>query len=355
LRISDFHFDLPEELIAQHPAERRDQSRLLVLYRSCGEVYHKSFTDFPSFIEPGDLIVLNNSKVIPARLRGSKPETGGQIEMLLVEEVRANDWWTMLKPGKRTRAGTSITIHDLAGAPTDIEAELIEKNQEGHCRLRFRCQGDILDHLDRLGETPLPPYIQRSDKPSTEDRDRYQTVYAGPPGSAAAPTAGLHFTDDILDQLKQRGAKIAEVTLHVGLGTFAPVKVENVEDHQMHFERYEVTEETADLIRQTKTSGKRVIAIGTTTVRVLETIALQPELKPSRGKTNIFITPPYDFKIVDALLTNFHLPESTLLMLVSALASPNGDAGRETMLNTYRTAVENQYRFFSYGDAMLIV
>tara|TARA_Y100001934_G_scaffold176811_1_gene209429 strand:+ start:8045 stop:9283 length:1239 start_codon:yes stop_codon:yes gene_type:complete len=355
MRVSDFHYDLPEELIAQHPAERRDQSRLLVVYRSSGELVHKSFTDFPDFIEPGDLVVLNNSKVIPARLRGSKPNTGGQIEMLLVEEIAENDWWTMLKPGKRVRPGGCIQLHNLSGAAAEIQAELIEKNDEGHCRVRFQCLGNIIDHLAQIGETPLPPYIQRDSQPDPEDQDRYQTVYAGPPGSAAAPTAGLHFTDGILEDLRAKGANITHVTLHVGLGTFAQLKVVNVEDHRMHFERYEVSQETIDLIRQTKGAGKRVIAIGTTTVRVLETIARQPELQPGHGKTNIFITPPSNFKITDALLTNFHLPESTLLMLVSAFASPGSIDGRATMLSAYQAAVDNRYRFFSYGDAMLIL
>lgn len=353
MHISDFAYDLPEELIAQHPAERRDGSRLLVLYRSREEVLHKSFTDFDGFIEPGDLIVRNNSKVIPARLRGLKPESGGRVEMLLVEEVATNDWWTMLKPGKRVRPGTRIQLTDHQGEPTELSASLVEKNEQGHCRLEFDCPGNLLDHLGRLGETPLPPYIQRTDAPDADDQSRYQTVYAGPPGSAAAPTAGLHFTEAMFERVRTRGAQIAEVTLHVGLGTFAPVKVENVEEHRMHHERYEVTPETVAAIRATREAGGRVIAIGTTTVRVLETLAANG-LNPGHGKTNIFIRPPHEFKLVDGLLTNFHLPESTLLMLVSAFADGGSGDGREKVLDAYRAAVAERYRFFSYGDAMFI-
>ena len=355
MRRTDFHYELPEELIAQHPAERRDQSRLLVLYRSTGEVIHKSFTDFPSFTEPGDLLILNNSKVIPARVRGTKPDSGGNVELLLLEEVTKNQWWCMLKPGKRLREGSRIQLNDLYGQPTPIIGELVGKNLEGHGNIRFCGTENILHNLPELGETPLPPYIARETAPSPEDISRYQTVYASPPGSVAAPTAGLHFTDEILGQLRSSGVNTAFVTLHVGLGTFAPVKADDIADHQMHYEQYLLSSETARLINRTKAAGKKVIAVGTTSVRVLESVAAEAqnlEEKDYHGRTNIFIHPPYDFKLVDRLLTNFHLPESTLMMLISAFA---GENGRERILDTYRQAIAERYRFFSYGDAMLML
>jgi len=353
---SDFSYDLPEELIAQHPAEQRDQSRLLVLYRSTGQVIHKSFTDFPCFAEPGDLLILNNSKVIPARLRGIKPDTGGNAELLLLEEVTHNQWWCMLKPGKRLRVGSRVRLLDREGRETPIIGELTGKNSEGHGNVRFSGTDNLLQELPRLGETPLPPYIARPESPSAQDDERYQTVYASPPGSVAAPTAGLHFTDEILERLRSQGVQTAFVTLHVGLGTFAPVKADNIAEHQMHYERYLLPARTARLINRTRAAGRRIIAVGTTSVRVLESLAAQvgPQLpeRDHHGRTNIFIYPPYEFQLVDRLLTNFHLPESTLLMLVAAFA---GENGREKILAAYRQAVEQRYRFFSYGDAMLML
>lgn len=354
MRRSDFHYDLPEGLIAQEPTEQRDASRLLVLYRSTHEVVHKSFTDVVDHIEAGDLLILNNSKVIPARVRGLKPDTGGQVELLLVEETQPNHWWCFLKPGKRLRVGALFNLINQNGNISSISGEILEKNEEGHGLVRFSGTDNIVNALDEIGETPLPPYISRPEKPDSADRDRYQTVYARPPGSVAAPTAGLHFTKELFTRIQDKGASLAEVTLHVGLGTFAPMKAERVEDHRMHFEGYVLPASTAAAINRTRQAGGRIIAIGTTSVRVLETVAANhPSLPlPERdhsGRTNIFIHPPYKFRLVDRLITNFHLPESTLLMLISAFA------GRETILATYREAVANRYRFFSYGDAMFIL
>jgi S-adenosylmethionine:tRNA ribosyltransferase-isomerase len=345
----DFDFDLPTDLIAQHPAPERDQSRLMVLDRASGSVTHASFADFPNYLNPGDLLVLNNSKVIPARLRGVKPNTGGSIEFLLLEENSLNDWWVMLKPAKRLRPGDSFLI-----AQTDTRAVLLEKNSEGHCRLRFENTPNILDVAHRVGEMPLPPYIQRAPGSiSPEDLQRYQTVYAHDEGSVAAPTAGLHFTTRIFERLKERGIDHAFVTLHVGAGTFAPVKAERIEGHTMHAERYEIPRDTFEKIEATKNRGGKIICGGTTSLRTLESAA-RNAWQPGAGRTNIFIYPPYNFKITDALLTNFHLPKSTLLMLVSAFAAPNQVDGREKILHAYREAIKEKYRFFSYGDAMFI-
>lgn len=333
---------------------------MLVLYRSTSEVLHKSFTDFGAFIEEGDLLILNNSKVIPARLRGTREGSGGKMELLLVEELAPNIWWCMVKPGKRLREGVRFELNDLTGQPSGISGELLEKNSEGHGRIRFAGSEDIRSKLAEIGEIPLPPYIGRPEKPDSADQERYQTVYANPAGSVAAPTAGLHFSDETLTAASANGVQVEFVTLHVGLGTFAPVKADQLEDHPMHSEHFEMSAKTARAINETKAAGKRVIAIGTTTVRVLETMAAKfpagplPEID-HHGKTNIFIFPPYEFKLVDRLLTNFHLPESTLLMLISAFAKPGSTEGRETILDTYREAVDNRYRFFSYGDAMLIL
>jgi S-adenosylmethionine:tRNA ribosyltransferase-isomerase len=348
---------LPPELIAQHPAPQRDASRLLVLRRADGRVQHQQFPDLLEHLRPGDALILNNSKVIPARLRGSKATSGGEIEALLVEETTVNEWWTMLRPGKRVRAGTELRFTDRAGNATDIRATVLGKNDEGHCRLRFSGVANILDALPQIGEVPLPPYIERSQHfDQAEDAERYQTVFAQPAGSVAAPTAGLHFTAKFLDAARARGVSVGFVTLHVGLGTFAPVKVEQIEGHVMHEERYELPEETAELIRATRARGGRIIAVGTTTLRVLESAAGQAgKLKPGTGRTRIFMHPPFTFRAVDALLTNFHLPESTLLMLVCAFAAPGGTGGRELILRTYAEAVGARYRFFSYGDAMLIL
>ena len=345
MRASDFDYDLPEELIAQAPAERRDQSRMLVLHRATGKIEHSRFSELPRYMGRGDLMVFNDSKVIPARLH----PLSHVEEMLLVEEVGPNEWWVMLRPAKRARIGTVIQLKE------NIAATVLDTNPEGHRRVKFCGVESILDVLPQIGETPLPPYIKRP--ADWSDAERYQTVFAKEPGSVAAPTAGLHFTPEIFDRLRECGVQTAFVTLHVGLGTFAPVKMDNLEEHTMHEERFDVPAETAQLIE----SAPRVIAVGTTTVRVLESVARQdartPNSKGGRasvpgsrsGRTNIFIRPPFEFRVVDALLTNFHLPRSTLLMLVSAFA------GRELVLAAYAEAVRERYRFFSYGDAMLIL
>ena len=361
MRTADFDYELPPELIAQAPAPQRDESRLLVLHRGSGQVEHRRFRDFLEYLRPGDLLVLNNSRVIPARLRGVNARTNGQFEMLLLEKNALNDWWAMLRPGKRARAGTQIILRDSRGQPTGVHATVLDTNAEGHRRLRFTGAANIADLLEVLGEVPLPPYIVRADRSRMEqDRQRYQTVFARPAGSVAAPTAGLHFTEALLADLSARGVEVGFLTLHVGLGTFAPVKAETIGAHTMHEERYELSEETARAINEAKSAGRRVIAVGTTTLRVLETLAAQAAHTPpatvaaGAGKTRIFIHPSYDFKIADALLTNFHLPRSTLLMLVSAFAAPNDTRGRDLILSAYAAAIRERYRFFSYGDAMLI-
>ena len=352
---SDFDFDLPDALIAQTPLPHRDESRLLVLNRNSGTIEHDQFRNILSRFAKGDVLVLNNSRVIPARLRGVNAKTGGQFEILLLEEVAPNDWWTMMRPGKRARIGTRIRLLDSHSSATNQEAVVLATNEEGHRRLRFDAPANILTVLDKIGEVPLPPYIRRS-QPIESDRERYQTVFAQPPGSVAAPTAGLHFTDALLNQLRERGVEIHFLTLHVGLGTFAPVKAEQISEHKMHEERFEVLPVTADAINSAKACRRRVIAVGTTTLRVLESVASEHEgrIVPGKGKTSIFIYPPRDFKIVDALLTNFHLPRSTLLMLVSAFAAPGETGGRQLILSACAEAVKQRYRFFSYGDAMLI-
>lgn len=359
---TEFAFQLPDELIAQTPAPHRDQSRLLVLDRNSGQVVHRKFRHLIDYLQPGDVLVLNNSRVIPARLRGVNFHTGGQFEILLLEEVSHNDWWVMLRPGKRARMGTQIIIRSNRAASTDIRAVVLEKNEEGHRRLRFESSKNILHLLDTLGEVPLPPYISRSDDREMEsDRSRYQTVFANSPGSVAAPTAGLHFTESFLDEIRSRNVRVCFLTLHVGLGTFAPVKAERLSAHKMHEERFEIPEASARVINEAKRDRRRVIAVGTTTLRVLESAAYICEhersvcrVKAGSRRTRIFIYPPYDFKIVDALLTNFHLPRSTLLMLVSAFAAPNETRGRDLILSAYAQAIEKRYRFFSYGDAMFI-
>lgn len=358
MRTADFDFQLPPELIAQVPAERRDASRLLVLERAGENLFHEKFRDLLKFLRAGDVLVLNNSRVIPARLRGVNEKTGGQFEVLLLEENSLNDWWVMLRPGKRARVGTKIIFRNHAGELTDISAEVIAVNEEGHRRLRFDLPANILDRLNELGELPLPPYIERAaGKTSNDDLDRYQTVFAQPAGSVAAPTAGLHFTPQLLEEIRALGVQVCFVTLHVGLGTFAPVKADSLAEHVMHEERFEVSETTASTVNQAKREGRRVIAVGTTSVRVLESAsdASDSPLRAGPGRTSIFIHPPHRFKIVDALLTNFHLPRSTLLMLVSAFAAPGELRGRELALRAYDEAVRERYRFFSYGDAMLIL
>ena len=384
VQTADFDFDLPPELIAQTPAPQRDQSRLLVLHRASGQIEHRQFRDLLQYLRPGDVLVLNNSRVLPARLRGVNLRTGGQFELLLLEENATNDWWVMLRPGKRARVGTQIALRDLSGHPSPAQATVLETNDEGHRRLRFNGAPNIADLLDQLGEVPLPPYITRADTSQmAADRERYQTVFAQAAGSVAAPTAGLHFTEALLEGIRSHGVRVCFVTLHISLGTFAPVKTETVAAHRMHGERFEVSEETARAINDAKCAGRRIIAVGTTTVRVLETLAsLREESGPTApslhysttpllhhsppvlrsaldgggsSTTRIFIYPPYDFKIVDALLTNFHLPRSTLLMLASAFAAPNETRGRELILSAYAEAIRRRYRFFSYGGAMLIV
>lgn len=351
----EFIYDLPEELIAQQPARERDQSRLLAFHRPEGAVRHSEFSQLPDFLNPGDLLVLNNSKVIPARLRGIKEGSGGAIELLLLEENSRNDWWVMLRPAKRLRPGDSFTLVGYEKKPSNATATLLEKNAEGHCRLRFDLEGDVLTLAHEIGELPLPPYVERAPgRPAREDLERYQTVFAKHEGSVAAPTAGLHFTHSMFEKLRARGVNHAFVTLHVGSGTFAPVKADRIEDHRMHDERYEIPEETLGKIAATKASGNRVVCVGTTSLRVLESAALR-SWKPGANRTGIFIYPPFEFKVADALLTNFHLPKSTLLMLVSAFAAPGSTDGIRKMLAAYAEAVRTRYRFFSYGDAMLII
>jgi len=357
VRTADFNFYLPPGLIAQHPAPQRDESRLLVLNRASGAVEHRRFRELPRWLRPGDVLVLNNSRVIPARLRGTNARTGGKFEILLLEQNAPNDWWVMLRPGKSARVGTQIILSEN-GQATAIRATVAEVNSLGHRRLQFSGTPDISCELDRLGEVPLPPYITRtSQSDRDEDKERYQTIYAKASGSVAAPTAGLHFTPQLLEEIRAAGVKICYVTLHVGPGTFAPVKTETLAAHKMHEERFELGEETVQEVNAARNSGRRVIAVGTTTVRVLESVAARNDgkLNVYKGKTDIFIYPQFNFRIVDVLLTNFHLPGSTLLMLVSAFAAPGETSGREMVLSAYQEAIRNRYRFFSYGDAMLIL
>lgn len=340
LKKSDFYFDLPQELIAQDPLEDRSSSRLLVLDKETGEMEHRVFHDIVEYLHEGDCLVLNNTKVIPARLMGTKKDTGATIEVLLLKRRENDIWENLVKPGKKAKPGTVITFGEglLTGTVVDIV-------DEGNRLIQFSYEGIFEEVLDKLGEMPLPPYITHK----LQDKNRYQTVYAKYEGSAAAPTAGLHFTKELLAQVEEKGVKIAYVTLHVGLGTFRPVKEENVLEHHMHSEFYQVTPEAAKLINDTKAAGGRVICVGTTSCRTIESAADQNGVvQAGCGDTEIFIYPGYQFKVLDNLITNFHLPESTLIMLVSALA------GREHVLHAYETAVEMKYRFFSFGDAMFI-
>jgi len=358
MRTADFDFVLPPELIAQQPAAQRDQSRLLVLHRPSGKIDHRQFREVLDFFRAGDVLVLNNSRVIRARLRGVNAETGGAFEMLLLEENAVNDWWAMMKPGKRARVGTQISLQTVQGGQAAISASVKATNAEGHRRISFSGARNIFDALDQIGEIPLPPYIARDLRSvSPDDHERYQTVFAEPAGSVAAPTAGLHFTEKLLEEIRARGVEIKFITLHVGPGTFAPVKTETLDAHVMHEERYEVSADTARAVNDAKATGRRVLAVGTTSVRVLESVAGQNHhnLVPGHGRTKIFVHPPHEFKIVDALLTNFHLPCSSLLMLVTAFASPGATQGREAILSAYAEAIRERYRFFSYGDAMLIL
>ncbi len=341
LKKSDFYFDLPQELIAQDPLEDRSASRLLVLDRKTGAVEHHTFREITNYVRSGDCLVLNNTKVIPARLMGVKEDTGAAIEVLLLKRRDSDVWETLVKPGKKARPGAKIVFGDGC-----LRAEVLDVEEEGNRLIRFDYEGIFEEVLDRLGEMPLPPYITHK----LQDKNRYQTVYAKYEGSAAAPTAGLHFTEELLAQIEEMGVNIAYVTLHVGLGTFRPVKADNLSEHHMHSEHYEVTPETAELINRTKESGGRVICVGTTSCRTVESAAEESgRVQPGCGDTEIFIYPGYRFKVLDCLITNFHLPESTLVMLVSALA------GRENVLAAYREAVEERYRFFSFGDAMLVI
>ena len=336
---SDFWFDLPEELIAQTPLEKRDESRLLHLDKQTGKIEHRHFYNLPEYLHPGDCLVMNDSRVLPARLIGLRP-SGGSVELLLLRDLGKSRWECLSRPGRKTRPGQEIIFGD-----GELKA-VIEKVTEGGNRIiRFEYQGIFLEILEKLGRMPLPPYI----KAELQNPERYQTVYCREPGSAAAPTAGLHFTEDLLEEIRQKNVNLAWVTRHVGLGTFRPVKEDQIEDHEMHSEFCMIPPETAKMINRTKENGGRVFAVGTTSCRTLESFAKDDgSLETSSGWTDIFIYPGYKFKCIDALITNFHLPESTLIMLVSALA------GRENILNAYKTAVENRYRFFSFGDAMLI-
>ncbi len=363
MHINDFDYELPKELIAQTPAEKRDCSRLMVVDRTTGEVEHKHFYDILDYLGPGDCLVLNNSKVLPARLFGVKEGTGAKVEFLLTKRIEGDTWETMVRPGKRLKVGDAVTFagsvaaSDMGSDSDGEEGKLFravvkDYGEDGTRIVEFQYDGIFLERLEELGQMPLPPYIEREN--NKEDRDRYQTVYCRDEGSVAAPTAGLHFTKALLKKAEDKGVKIAYVTLHVGIGTFRPVKVENIEEHHMHFEEYFVDEETAGIINETIKSGGRIVSVGTTSTRTVESAAAFDEtsghwlVQPGHGNTDIFIYPGYEFKIVDALITNFHLPKSTLLMLISALYN------REDILRVYKIAVEEKYRFFSYGDAMFI-
>lgn len=340
LKTSDFYFELPEELIAQDPLEDRSSSRLLMLDKNTGEIKHEVFRNIADYLEEGDCLVLNNTRVLPARLLGVKEETGAAVEVLLLKRREGDVWETLVKPGRKLKPGA----HLVFGAGT-LKAEVLDVVEEGNRLIRFSYQGIFEEVLDSLGEMPLPPYITHKLK----DKNRYQTVYAKHDGSAAAPTAGLHFTEELLKQIEEKGVKLAYVTLHVGLGTFRPVKADNILEHHMHSEYYQITDQAAKTINETKKSGHRVICVGTTSCRTIESAAdADGMLRECCGDTEIFIYPGYQFKVLDGLITNFHLPESTLVMLVSALA------GRENVLSAYQKAIEERYRFFSFGDAMFI-
>lgn len=341
MNVEEFDYDLPESLIAQTPLKDRDQSRLLVLGRNSGNIEHKHFKDVIDYLETGDTLVLNDTRVMPARLFGLKEETGAKVEMLMLTRIENNDWEVLIKPAKRIKVGNKLSFGE-----GKIIAECIEELDQGGRIMRLHYEGILEERLNELGEMPLPPYI----KERLDDPDRYQTVYAKESGSAAAPTAGLHFTDELLDEIRAKGINIAFITLHVGLGTFRPVSVEDINDHEMHSEYYQMTQETADLLNQTKKEGHRIISVGTTSTRTLETIRRDyNEFVAVSGWTDIFIYPGFTYKAIDGLITNFHLPKSTLVMLVSAFSS------RDNILNAYKEAVKLEYRFFSFGDAMLII
>ena len=341
MNTADFDFHLPEELIAQTPLEKRDSSRLLIVDRKTGQFSDQHFDNIIDQLEPGDALVMNNTRVLPARLYGTKPETGGHVELLLVKNTQGDFWEVLAKPAKRLRVGAHVSFGDGR-----LTATVTEELEHGGRIVRFDYQGIFLEVLESLGEMPLPPYIHEK----LEDRERYQTVYAKENGSAAAPTAGLHFTEELLDKIGAKGIKLVYLTLHVGLGTFRPVSVDNLDEHEMHSEFYTLSEEAAETLRQVKASGHRVVAVGTTSIRTLETIGskFDGQIQADSGWTNIFIKPGYQWKIVDAFSTNFHLPKSTLVMLVSAFA------GRQLTLQAYEHAIAERYRFFSFGDAMFI-
>lgn len=341
MKKSDFYYDLPQELIAQHPAERRDFSRLMVLDRLSGEIQHKHFYDIIDEFKAGDCLILNNTKVLPARIYGVKEGTGAHVEFLLLNNMGDDVWEVIAGPGKRAKEGTEFSFGD-----GKLKATVIKVLENGNRIAKFSYEGNFFNVLDEVGQMPLPHYITEELK----DKERYQTVYAKELGSAAAPTAGLHFTEELLEKLREKGVNIGYVTLHVGLGTFRPVKADNIEDHHMHSEHYFLPKETADLINETKRNGGRVVAVGTTCCRTLESVAeFRGEIKEDEGWTDIFIYPGFKFKCIDGLITNFHLPESTLIMLVSAFC------GYENTMNAYKIAVEEKYRFFSFGDAMCIL
>jgi S-adenosylmethionine:tRNA ribosyltransferase-isomerase len=340
MKLKDFWYPLPDELIAQHPLERRDQSRLLVLNRKDNSLAHRTFRDIREYLRKGDCLVINNTRVIPARLLGEKEGTGGKIEFVLLKRLETDTWEVILKPGRRARIGSRFVFGDGR-----LKAEIINIVDEGNRIVKFFYEGVFEEVLDKVGIMPLPPYITED----LEDKERYQTIYSRVNGSAAAPTAGLHFTEELLDLLKAEGIDVAEVTLHVGLGTFRPVKVENILEHHMHKESYSISEQACETINRARKTNSRVIAVGTTSVRVLETAADDQGLvRPGQGETDIFIYPGYRFKAIDGLITNFHLPESTLMMLVCAFA------GRDFIMEAYKEAIERKYRFFSFGDAMFI-
>lgn len=348
MRLDDFDYHLPEELIAQKPADRRDSSRLLVVHRAEDSVEHKHFFDILDYLNPGDCLVLNNSKVLPARLYGIKEGTGAKVEFLLIKRLEGDRWETMVKPGKRLKPGDSVIFSEK---PL-LRARITDFGADGTRIVEFEYDGIFMERLEEIGSMPLPPYIERPSEDT--DKDRYQTVYCETEGSVAAPTAGLHFTEELLQKAQEKGVELAYVTLHVGIGTFRPVKCENIEEHSMHFEEYEISEASAEIINRAKKEGRRIISVGTTSTRTVESAAVYDEaagcwqVKPGSDSTGIFIYPGYEFKIIDSLITNFHLPKSTLLMLISALYD------REKILQVYETAVKEQYRFFSYGDAMFI-
>ena len=369
MEVKDFDYNLPEELIAQVPSEKRDECRLLVIHMKDGRLEHRKFYDILDYLEPGDCLVLNNSKVLPARLFGVKEGTGAKVEFLLSKRLSASEggdasasdrWETLVRPGRRLKIGDKVVFSGIAPDGTEshypdgrlLRTEVIGYSDDGTRIVEFKYDGIFMERLEEIGQMPLPPYIARAN--NSEDKDRYQTVYSKIEGSVAAPTAGLHFTKDLLKKAEEKGVKLAYVTLHVGIGTFRPVKAEKVEDHHMHFEEYAISDEAANTVNQTIKDGGRIISVGTTSTRTLESAAVlneetgKYEIKPGSGSTDIFIYPGYSFKIVDGLITNFHLPKSTLIMLISALA------GKDNVLAAYREAVKEEYRFFSYGDAMLI-